>query len=260
MRLMRAYHVRLAETADPGAPLIAHLAKYLDTLGIDPAQPVPAALIAMLDSTIVSAGNVRDRFSVDGWMALNDLAKTARRMSERAAAGDDAARCMGVLLRKITGFSGLVHENMYRFTGWRFLSIGRSLERAIAMCGALAWLADPDAPDGALDLAVEIGDSVMSHRRRYAVTTTRGTVVDLLALDTLNPRSVLYHLTEVQEHIAYLPDAVVNGQMSRLSRAMLQTHTGLAVETPETVDGLALRALILELEALSDLISHSYLR
>ena len=40
---------------------------------------------------------------------------------------------MGVLLRKITGFSGLVHENMYRFTGWRFLSIGRSLERAIAM-------------------------------------------------------------------------------------------------------------------------------
>ena len=63
-------------------------------------------------------------------MALNDLAKTARRLAERVTPGDDAARAMGVLLRKITGFSGLVHENMYRFTGWRFLSIGRSLERA----------------------------------------------------------------------------------------------------------------------------------
>ena len=151
----------------------------------------------MLGSAIVSAGNVRDRFSIDGWMALNDLAKTAREMSERVTPGDDAARAMGVLLRKITGFSGLVHENMYRFTGWRFLSIGRSLERAIAMSGALAWLADPEAPDGALDLAVEIGDSVMSHRRRYAVRTSRETVVDLLALDTMNPRSVLYHLGEV---------------------------------------------------------------
>ena len=132
-------------------------------------------------------------------MALNDLAKTARKMSERVTPGDDAARAMGVLLRKITGFSGLVHENMYRFTGWRFLSIGRSLERAIAMSGALAWLADPEAPDGALDLAVEIGDSVMSHRRRYAVATSRETVVDLLALDTLNPRSVLYHLGEMHD-------------------------------------------------------------
>jgi uncharacterized circularly permuted ATP-grasp superfamily protein/uncharacterized alpha-E superfamily protein len=259
MRLMRAYHVRLAETGDREAPLLAHLARYLDTLDIDPAG-FPPELIAVLDSAIVSAGNVRDRFSTDGWMALNDLARTARRMTATAHPGDDMARAMGVLLRKITGFSGLVHENMYRFTGWRFLSIGRSLERAIAMASALAWLAGPEAPDGALDLAVEIGDSVMSHRRRYAVTTTRETVVDLLALDTLNPRSVLYHLSEIRDHVDFLPNAEVNGQMSHLARAVLQAHTGLAVETPETIDGTALRALILELQALSDLLAASYLR
>jgi uncharacterized alpha-E superfamily protein len=259
MRLMRAYHVRLAETADPEAPLLAHLADYLETLTIDPNEGVPSALHAMLGSAIVSAGNVRDRFSIDGWMALNDLAKTARKMAERVTSGDDTARAMSVLLRKITGFSGLVHENMYRFTGWRFLSIGRSLERAIAMSGALAWLADREAPDGALDLAVEIGDSVMSHRRRYAVTTTRETVVDLLALDTMNPRSVLYHLTEIRDHVAFLPDAVVNGQMSPLSRAVLQAHTGLAVETPATIDGARLTELIREVEGLSTLVSDTYL-
>ncbi len=148
MRLIRAYHVRLAETADPEAPLIALIGEHLDGLGLTPDEPVPAALVAMLDSAIISAGNVRDRFSLDGWAALKDLAKTARGMSTRVTAGDDAARAMGVLLRKITGFSGLVHENMYRFTGWRFLSIGRSLERAIAMTGALAVLADPEAPEG----------------------------------------------------------------------------------------------------------------
>ncbi|MFO1142675.1 MAG: circularly permuted type 2 ATP-grasp protein [Amaricoccus sp.] len=260
MRLVRAYNVRLAELADPKAPLIAHFGEYLDGLGIDFAEGIPTALTAMLSSAIVSAGNVRDRFSIDGWHALNDLAKTAGRMAERVTAGDDAARSMSVLLRKISGFSGLVHENMYRFTGWRFLSIGRSLERAIGMSSALAWITDPDAPDGALDLAVEIGDSVMSHRRRYAVTTTRDTVVDLLALDSMNPRSVLYHLSEVRDHIEFLPDAQVNGQMSPLARAALQAHTALAVQTPDALDGAALLALIGELERLSNLISDSYLR
>ncbi len=260
MRLMRAYHIRLAETADPEAPLIADFASYLETIGIDPSEALPQVLVGMLESAIVSAGNVRDRFSIDGWMALNDLAKTARAMAERVTAGDDATRAMSVLLRKITGFSGLVHENMYHFTGWRFLSIGRSLERSIAMCAALVRLADPEAPDGALDLAVELGDSVMSHRRRYAVTTTRETVVDLLALDTLNPRSVIYHLTEIRDHVAFLPNAVVDGQMSPLSRAVLQAHTGLAVETPATVDGAMLTALIRDIEAFSTLLSDTYLR
>lgn len=260
MRLLRAYHIRLAETADPRAPLIAYTADYLDMLGIDVADGVPSALIGMLDSSIISAGNVRDRFSIDGWMALNDLAKTARRMSERVTPGDDCARAMSVLLRKITGFSGLVHENMYRFTGWRFLSIGRSLERAIAMAGALSWFADPEAPEGSLDLAIEVGDSVMSHRRRYAVTTTRETVLDLLGLDTLNPRSVLYHLTEVRDHVAFLPNSVVNGQMSALSRAVLQAHTNLAVLTPDTIETDTLRDLIPGIETLSNLIGDTYLR
>ena len=260
MRLARAYHARLAESPDLAAPLNAWLGDYLDSLGLSPEEPIPSALTAMLDSAIISAGNVRDRFSTDGWSALNDLAKTARRLSDRVTAGDDAARAMSVLLRKITGFSGLVHENMYRFTGWRFLSIGRSLERAIAMAGALAALADPEAPEGALDLAVEIGDSIMSHRRRYAVTTSRETVVDLLALDTLNPRSVLYHVNEIRGHIGFLPKAEVNGQMAPLARAALQVHTALAVATPDTVDEAVLRRLIRDIEGLSNLISDSYLR
>jgi uncharacterized circularly permuted ATP-grasp superfamily protein/uncharacterized alpha-E superfamily protein len=260
MRLLRALHVRLAETGDRKAPLIAYLSEELATIGVDAAEGVPEGLRGILRSAIFSAGNVRDRFSPDGWMALNDLARTAGRMAETVSPGDDNARAMGVLLRKITGFSGLVHENMYRFTGWRFLSIGRSLERALAMVSVLRALADPDAPDGALDLAVEVGDSVMTHRQRYAVATNRETVVDLLALDAFNPRAVLYQLSEVRTHVATLPGAEVNGQMSRLSRALLRVHAGLAVRTPDGLDGAALAALSAEIEALSDLLSETYLR
>jgi uncharacterized alpha-E superfamily protein len=100
----------------------------------------------------------------------------------------------------------------------------------------------------------------MTHRRRYAVATNRETVVDLLALDAMNPRAVLFQLTELRTHVAVLPRAEVDGLMSPLSRAVLRAHAGLAVRTPETTDAAALDALHAEIEALSDLLSATYLR
>ncbi|MEZ5803609.1 MAG: circularly permuted type 2 ATP-grasp protein [Rhizobiaceae bacterium] len=259
LRLLRAYHIRLAEAGFTETPLIAHLAALMEQSGIDPEQSIPGALRADLASALISAGKIRDRFSIDGWMALNDLADTAAKLARTVTPGHDNARAMGVLLRKITGFSGLVHENMYRFTGWRFLSIGRSLERAVAMCAILASLTDRKAPSGSLDLAIEVGDSTMSHRRRYAVNTTRATVVDLLALDELNPRAVLYHLTEIRDQVARLPQAEEGGHLSPLSRAVLRLHTDLAVQRPEEVDIRELRDYGRRLMEISDLLTDAHL-
>ncbi len=260
MRLLRAYNVRLAETANADAPLLVHLAQHLDIYGVKAEHGVPPPLLDMLSAAISSAGQVRDRFSIDGWMALNDLAKTSGRMAERVTPGDDAARAMGVLLRKITGFSGLVHENMYRSNGWRFLTIGRSLERAIAAASALAQFADAEAPEGALDLVVEVGDSSMTHRRRYAVATNRNTVIDLLGLDAMNPRSILYHIAELRDQAAYLPGADARGQMSALSRAVLQIHTELVVRTPESLDTATLLQIRASIAGLSDILTAAYMR
>ncbi|MFT4151689.1 MAG: circularly permuted type 2 ATP-grasp protein [Paracoccaceae bacterium] len=260
MRLLRAWHLRLSETADPSAPLLADLTDYLDDYDIDPAEKVPDALHATLGSAIYSASKIRDRFSVDGWMALNELARTARRMSGTLTPGSDGAGAMRVLLRKISGFSGLVHENMYRFTGWRFLSIGRSLERAGSMAAILARFADEAAPEGGLDLAVELGDSVMTHRRRYTVSTSRETVVDLLALDGMNPRAILYQLADLRDQIALLPGAEDRGRLSEPAKAILKLHTGLAVMGPEEVTTDALLAIGDALGDLSNLISDQWLR
>jgi uncharacterized circularly permuted ATP-grasp superfamily protein/uncharacterized alpha-E superfamily protein len=259
MRLLRAYHMRLAETANENAPLLTRLREHLETYDADTKQCIPESLRATLASAIHSAAQVRDRFSIDGWVALNDLAKTARQMVETAKPGDDAARAMGVLLRKITGFSGLVHENMYRSVGWRFLSIGRSLERALTMAAALENFADGQAPEGALDLGVEVGDSSMTHRSRYAVATNRKTVIDLLVFDAQNPRSILYHLAEVRDQASQLSEAVGKGPMSDFSRAVLQTHAELAVLTPETLDTAALQKVGDAIAKLSDVLSAEYL-
>ncbi|MCV0424691.1 MAG: circularly permuted type 2 ATP-grasp protein [Roseibium sp.] len=260
VRLLRAYHARLLETADPDAPFVAQIAEYLEEIGVAPDSPVPESLCMMLQSAVISASKVRDRFSVDGWLALNDLAQTANGARRALRVDADVPRAMGLLLRKITGFSGLVHENMYRFTGWRFLSIGRALERAHRMADLLSVFTAPDAPEGSLELLLEVGDSAMSMSRRYAVSLSQGTVLDLLAMDPKNPRSVMYQLTDMKEHVGILPDADENGYLSDLARSLLQAHTNLAIATPETLTPEALADLRDRISFLSVELTDAYIR
>lgn len=260
IRLIRAYHLRLATTDNPADPLLRRLRAFLGGYGIDVAQPMPVALLDRIGAARACAAKVRDRFSVDGWAALQDLHRTASETLRHVEPGDDAARAMFILVRKITGFSGLVQENMYRFQGWRFLSLGRALERADGLAALLHGLADPDAPEGGLDLAVEVADSVITHRRRYAVETSRDTVVDLLALDADNPRSILFQLRLMREQAAALPGAVENGRLAPLSRAIVPLESLLSVTDPGALTSRKLLRLRGALGGISDLITQAYLR
>lgn len=258
VRILRAYHVRLAETSDPEMPLLADIRDHLAPFGIDVETAIPLGLISTLDSAVYSAGQIRDRFSPDGWLALKDLSKTIHQFAATVAPGDDATRAMTVILRKLAGFSGLLHENMYRFAGWRFLEIGRRLERGIQIARTLARLTRAQAPEGALDMMLEIGDSVMTHRRQYPVQAGRRTVVDLLALDPLNPRSILFQLERLKAEIALLPSVGAEGHMSPAAKEILQLNTSIAIKEPSDMTAEALGDLANEISGLYNSLAKAF--
>ena len=220
---------------------------------------MPEELLGTLDSAVLSASRVHDRFSIDGWAALRDIANTAVELEPNLTPGDDTVRAMTALLYKIAALSGLVHENMFRFTDWQFLSIGRAMERTADMAAVLAHFAADDAPDGSLDVALEVGDCIMTYHRRYSLGSQRDTVVDLMVFDTMNPRAVLFQLEQMRAQVSKLPGAEDHGLMSPLSRSLLKIHSELAVKTPETVDTEALTDLVEELGEASNLLSTAYL-
>ncbi|MGD2131488.1 MAG: circularly permuted type 2 ATP-grasp protein [Maricaulaceae bacterium] len=259
IRLLRAHHHRLAENVRSDAPLATSVREFRKLIGLEQTTGAPPALTGSLAAANACASRVRDRISIDAWTALGDLVKTADQVSN-ALDGDDAARAMSVLLRKITGIAGLVHENMYRFTDWRFITIGRALERALTTASALAWFADPVAPDGALDFALELGDSSSAHRRRYATAPTRVSVLELLAFDTRNPRSTRYQLGEIRREATALPGAEDRGLLAPPLRAMVAAETSLAVATPGELTTEALFKLQGDLAEFSDLLADAYLR
>ncbi|MGV8855576.1 MAG: circularly permuted type 2 ATP-grasp protein [Devosia sp.] len=259
LRILRAYNARLAELSNAELPILTHCADFLETIDVDATQALPQGLLASINSAVHSAGQIRDRFSPDGWLALNDLQKTAHRFAKRVRPGDDASHATTVLLRKLAGFSGLVHENMYRFAGWRFLELGRRLERAIQITRIAAWLTNEDAPDGSVEMLLEIGDSVMSHRRRYSVGAGAQSAVDLLILDPLNPRSAIFQLTELRAQIEVLPGGLVEGQLSAAAKAALQIETDLRIADAANMTSDRLDALAGDIIILSGLIAAAYL-
>jgi len=179
--------------------------------------------------------------------------------ASKVQAGDDAARAYSILLRKISGFSGLVHENMYRFTGWRFLGIGRSVERIVDTLDFLNSFTDEEAPIGAFELAIEVGDSIMTHRRRFAVETRRETVVDLLLLDDMNPRAVLNQLRVLNDHAAFLP-AHEGERTTAFQRRIMELVTALSTSTANDIPSERLAEISAEAGGLSSLLAESYLR
>jgi uncharacterized circularly permuted ATP-grasp superfamily protein/uncharacterized alpha-E superfamily protein len=257
-RILRAYHGRLAE--DPGNPVLPDIHDALNNVGVDEEQTIPAALLHSIDAAFDSAGRIRDRFSVDGWLALADLSKTAHRFAGQVAAGDDAAAAMTVLLRKIAGFAGLAHENMYQAAGWRFLEIGRRLERALEMCRLTARFAAPDAGAELLDLLVEIGDSVMTRRSRYKVNSGRLATIELLALDESNPRSILFQLGQLKTQMALIPGRDGGMPSNRAVRETLRLYTELAIVEPKGVVPDLLSGMVTAIAGLSDLIDATYFR
>ncbi len=259
MRLFRAYFARIRDGSRHGDTMPAFMRAAL----MDAVEPEASAMAARfgtpLGLALQAASRISDRFSPDGMMALRGLVKLSKVLDGRSVPLDDVPVEISNLLRQVTGFAGLVHENMYRSDGWRFLSIGTSLERAANMCDLLAACMAQTAPTGALDLALEVGDSVVSHRTRFQIAADQSSVIDLLALDPQNPRSVRYHITRTKSHIANLPLQGADRAMSRVARQVLVLETQLATSVPEGISPEVLVQVKQDIWAISDTLNAYHL-
>jgi uncharacterized alpha-E superfamily protein len=89
--------------------------------------------------------------------------------------------------------SGFAMDGMTRDLGWRFMSIGRRLERlqfqSLALRRALAM--DGNA---SLEWLLELSDSAITYRSRYRARPEWLPVLDLLLRDETNPRSIVFQI------------------------------------------------------------------
>lgn len=225
-RLLRCCIVRLDEQGRPGSPLETPL-----LLGLLKAEKVGggagagavdrAACRARILELVTDgkdddgmrsicenlqrlSGTVRDRISVEGWRLLAHQFELSKRECKTLR------ESQGLLEELITGFSsfsGLVTENMTRSHGWRFLEMGRRVERAVSMVDLLLRTLGHQLPfeDAVLEALLEVADATRTYRRRYPAGLQLAPVLDLLLADDSNPRSVAFQLNLLDTHLHQLP-------------------------------------------------------
>ncbi|MCB1507924.1 MAG: circularly permuted type 2 ATP-grasp protein, partial [Hyphomicrobiaceae bacterium] len=208
MRLLRAHLTRALGLAEVDDPLLPELARRLEFFGIEDAEAPDAfssGVGAILAAARMAASSIRDRLSPDAWQLVNETASWVASTRDDGSRPDLTLAHIENGLRQLAGFAGLAAENMSRLIGWRFMQTGRRLERAIATAGNAAIFAGEKAPEGALDLLLELTDSLMTYRQRYSVSVSRTTVLDLVLLDHNNPRSLAYQTEQARKHIEEFP-------------------------------------------------------
>lgn len=198
--------------ATPGTPAVVGSTKLPGTASALPAPiftdaEIESALLLAVVSPAVPglarqqqqlhriAGQLHERFSVDNWRALNRMVQPVAPPGERPSQSgvmtilDDAAAALMTL-------AGFALDGMVRDLGWRFMSIGRRLERlqfqALVLQRALAM-----DENGNLDWVLELSDSIITYRARYRAQPEWLPVLDLLLLDETNPRSIVFQLNGI---------------------------------------------------------------
>ena len=151
---------------------------------------------------------VRDRFSVDMRRTLSHLLGDLR--GRIGALDGDAGRLLDLLdelLRMSAALAGLASENMTRGSGWRFLDLGRRIERGIHVARVVdAAIGVPQAAwEAGLRLVLELCDSTISYRTRYLAALLDAPVLDLVLRDASNPQSLAFQIEGVHAHLAALP-------------------------------------------------------
>jgi len=144
------------------------------------------------------AWQLKERMSSDTWRALQHLESEFSRGVPVNPEHRFIAQ-IGVLdnaVITLSAFSGLLMENTTRGEGWRFLELGRRLERTLLMADLLhAGVAEvpPDAQP-CLHILLQVADSSITYRTRYLTVLRTDLVLQLLLADESNPRSVGFQL------------------------------------------------------------------
>ncbi|MBF0158077.1 MAG: circularly permuted type 2 ATP-grasp protein [Magnetococcales bacterium] len=163
---------------------------------------------ATVKTLIQTAYRVRDRLSSDTWRIINRIHDILLHL-EGLHHLNDMVDDIEALLTSLTAFTGLSMENMTRGTGWRFLELGRRLERSLFATElfqiTLVQHTDADEEQLLLEALLNITDSIITYRRRYRSHLAMKPTLDLILQDESNPRSLSFQLVELQQHIDQLP-------------------------------------------------------
>jgi uncharacterized alpha-E superfamily protein len=153
---------------------------------------------------VQEASSVREFLSKTTGRVLGNLARAHSQLLDESSPSDE----LDSVLVDLAALAGLVMESTVRGPSWRFLDLGRRVERALAVLGSVEGALGADTSPMALQPLAEAvlgaNESLVAYRRRYRSDVDLNAVLELLLRDDTNPRGLAFQLDRLREHVAAL--------------------------------------------------------
>ena len=191
-------------------------------------QATVSVAAQQLASLVQEASSVREYLSTTTGRVLGRLALAHGQLLDTDSLSDE----LDSVLVDLAALSGLAMESTVRGPAWRFLDLGRRIERSLAVLGSVEGALGVDTPLMALqplaDGVLAANESLVAYRRRYRSDVDLDAVLDLLLRDDSNPRGLAFQLDRLREHVSALawPEGV---------RLVQQASTAAIAEIDDTI-------------------------
>ncbi len=171
-----------------------------------------------------NARQMRHCISAEMWTQLNLAYLRIQKLSIQDIWWMSPESFYATTSAEINTFAGVAESTMYRDDGWRFMQLGRSVERAQLSAGLILTQlsADPSKEEEDADWTslLRICHAFEAYNRRYGVEVQTGHALDLLVTDPLLPNSLCRSLDMTAEELAAIdpgPDTRSSDAARRLA-------------------------------------------
>lgn len=145
------------------------------------------------------AFNLRERISTDHWRTVNVLSRQFITRHAHATL-QDAMSYIEQAVNHFVTLTGFAMDWMTRDLGWRFMSLGRRIERLQFMCVLLSRALQMPQHSN-LEWLLQVTNNLVTYRARYASQPEWLPVLDLLLMDDNNPNSVVFQIKGLVKYL-----------------------------------------------------------
>ena len=220
--------------ADPAATL-AELSTRIRMQADDADHP--GSLAANLGQLIRVLDQVKVHLPPEFWRILRRL---------RAIAAQGRPQLESDLGQQLAALEALCSETLAHDTGWRFLKLGRRIERARHLIFLASELLVPEPPEGEplaapgefrLQTLLHFTDSLFTYRSVYHGLFQPASILAWLIGAPENPRGLRFQAERIAEHLAALPEELAPRPVLALRETAFRLVSSVKLVEPSALAG-----------------------
>lgn len=202
----------------------------------------PDSILSCWTSARENARQVRSHLPLAVWTCLNQGYLWIRETDLPAAWAAGPSGVVGEATDRQRLLSGAMDALMYRDDGWRFMELGRFVERVQHQAAFLAaWVDLAQRPRGSARLPwadlLRICGAYEVYGRRYSMEVRQEEVLAFLVQDPGLPRSLRFAVNRIEEMLAGIDPAGARYPLAPAHRTSLRLAASLEVETLDGARG-----------------------